>query len=206
MPRSAEDNQQIRDARREEILEAATQVFAERGFARTKISDIAAAAGVSHGLLYHYFDSKAGVFGAMVEAMIERIESKFDAPGDTAYERMVGSIDATRERMCGQDVEANRLVVHALMQGSVPEAIRVRVNQHLESLFERSVARMREAQADGDVDPSVSAEELTAALMMLMRGMALRAPGMPELPLPLPSTATILRLLRPLPADDRATD
>lgn len=44
--------------RRRSILEAATKVFADKGFHASRVSDIAREAGVAHGLVYHYFDSK----------------------------------------------------------------------------------------------------------------------------------------------------
>ena len=44
--------------RRGELLEAAVQVFARKGFHASRVSDIATEAGVAHGLLYHYFRSK----------------------------------------------------------------------------------------------------------------------------------------------------
>ena len=47
--------------KRERILNAAIGVFAERGFHDCRVSDIAKAAGVSHGLVYHYFESKDDV-------------------------------------------------------------------------------------------------------------------------------------------------
>jgi len=53
------------DARPAEILEAALTVFAARGFAAAKLEDVAAAAGVSKGTLYLYFDSKTALFEAM---------------------------------------------------------------------------------------------------------------------------------------------
>jgi TetR/AcrR family transcriptional regulator, fatty acid metabolism regulator protein len=40
------------------ILEAAVRVFARKGYHAARVGDIAAEAGVAHGLLYHYFDSK----------------------------------------------------------------------------------------------------------------------------------------------------
>jgi TetR/AcrR family fatty acid metabolism transcriptional regulator len=40
------------------ILDAAVRVFARKGFHACRVGDIAEEAGVSHGLLYHYFDSK----------------------------------------------------------------------------------------------------------------------------------------------------
>ena len=44
--------------RRRQILDAAVQVFAQQGFHACRVSDIAREAGVAHGLIYHYFDSK----------------------------------------------------------------------------------------------------------------------------------------------------
>lgn len=48
----------IRDERKKQIMRAAIKVFAENGIRLTKISMIAKEAGISHGLVYHYFASK----------------------------------------------------------------------------------------------------------------------------------------------------
>ncbi len=61
-PRSKEQNAAIKDERREQLLLAALKVFARRGLAATKIGDIAAAAGMSHGLVYHYFNAKDDIY------------------------------------------------------------------------------------------------------------------------------------------------
>ena len=65
-PRSEEQNTLLKDERREQILSAALKVFALRGFSATKISDIVAEGGISHGLLYHYFSSKEEIFFELV--------------------------------------------------------------------------------------------------------------------------------------------
>jgi TolC family type I secretion outer membrane protein len=56
-----------RDDRREQILEAAMHLFAEKGFDRTTVDDIADACGVAPGLIYHYFDSKASLLRAILQ-------------------------------------------------------------------------------------------------------------------------------------------
>ncbi len=61
-PRNEEQNAAIRDERKEQILSAALRLFAKRGFAATKISDVVKKAGMSHGLVYHYFGSKEEIF------------------------------------------------------------------------------------------------------------------------------------------------
>lgn len=67
-PRSKEANQQVLDRRRNQILGAALKVFAQRGFAATKISNIASEAGLSHGLMYHYFKTKDDIFIELVRS------------------------------------------------------------------------------------------------------------------------------------------
>ena len=47
--------------RRRDLLDAATRVFARKGFHASRVGDIAEEAGVAHGLLYHYFRSKEEV-------------------------------------------------------------------------------------------------------------------------------------------------
>jgi len=57
-PRSPEQFESIRQERKQEIIEAATKLFAHKGFASTSISDIAKEVGMSKGLFYNYFESK----------------------------------------------------------------------------------------------------------------------------------------------------
>jgi AcrR family transcriptional regulator len=58
-----------RAARREEILAAAVRVFARRGFAASRIEDVAAEAGVGKGSVYLYFDSRDALLDAALAAL-----------------------------------------------------------------------------------------------------------------------------------------
>src|SRR3954449_4193797 len=60
-----------RDAR-EALLEAALQVFAERGYRDSSVDDIAERAGYSKGAMYWHFSSKDDLFFALIEERIER--------------------------------------------------------------------------------------------------------------------------------------
>jgi AcrR family transcriptional regulator len=60
----AERTQAVEDKRRH-LLDAAVRVFARKGFHATRVGDIAEEAGVAHGLLYHYFESKDQVLEAV---------------------------------------------------------------------------------------------------------------------------------------------
>jgi AcrR family transcriptional regulator len=57
-------------ARPEEVLDAALDLFARKGFAATRMDDIAKAAGLSKAAIYLYFPSKEDVFKALVETRI----------------------------------------------------------------------------------------------------------------------------------------
>src|SRR5450432_3260015 len=53
--------EQFIQARRDQILDAATKVFAEKGFHRATIRDVAGAAGIADGTIYNYFDNKTAL-------------------------------------------------------------------------------------------------------------------------------------------------
>lgn len=66
----ASSRQRRKDARPAELLDAALDVFVERGFTAARLEEIAERAGVSKGTLYLYFDSKEALFKAVIEAGI----------------------------------------------------------------------------------------------------------------------------------------
>ncbi|WP_458127078.1 TetR/AcrR family transcriptional regulator [Paenibacillus sp. Z3-2] len=82
-----EQSKHIREARKNQILKAALRVFAEYGIEGTKMSMIAKAADLSHGLMYHYFASKEelltkSLLWAMegAEHLIEEVRSSSAKP------------------------------------------------------------------------------------------------------------------------------
>ncbi len=54
--------------RREQIIDAAMRVFAQKGYSNTTNKDIAREAGITTGLIYYYFESKEALLKAMLEA------------------------------------------------------------------------------------------------------------------------------------------
>ena len=55
------------EQRRNQLIDTALDLFSERGVEATRVSDIAQAAGVAQGLLYHYFPSKDALLAAIIE-------------------------------------------------------------------------------------------------------------------------------------------
>ena len=58
--------QEQRERRREEILRAALRLFVRKGYAGTKVGDIAEAVGMSTGLMFHYFESKEALYEELI--------------------------------------------------------------------------------------------------------------------------------------------
>lgn len=56
-----------KEKRRQEILEAGLDLFIRKGYAATKIADIAGQVGMSTGLLFHYFDSKEKLYETLIQ-------------------------------------------------------------------------------------------------------------------------------------------
>ena len=88
-----------KDARPEEILAAALESFAERGFAATRLEDVAARAGISKGTLYLYFKSKEELFKAVVRetllpnlARIEALVETFEGASPLLLEQLLLTI------------------------------------------------------------------------------------------------------------------
>ena len=68
------------DTRRDQILDAANALFAERGYDEVLIEDIARAAGVTRGLVHHYFGGRKDVYVALLERLGGVREETLRAP------------------------------------------------------------------------------------------------------------------------------
>jgi AcrR family transcriptional regulator len=72
------------DARRQQLLTAATAVFAKRGYRASGITEIVSTAGVARGTFYLYFESKAQVFLAIADDFYDRLELAIEQGGALA--------------------------------------------------------------------------------------------------------------------------
>jgi AcrR family transcriptional regulator len=113
------------EERRLQILETALAVFASNGFKGTSIKDMAAAAGISQGLMYHYFTSKEDLLEATVEyhSFIPQLRQILIEAGERPVDEVFNNIasgflemldnKAMLIRIFLQEVETNTLVKNA---------------------------------------------------------------------------------------------
>jgi TetR/AcrR family transcriptional repressor of nem operon len=84
------------DNNRARIIEAADQLFYERGYNQTSFSDIADITGIPRGNFYYYFKTKDDILAAVVEARIRHYEEALyecDNASDSTRERLLAFID-----------------------------------------------------------------------------------------------------------------
>ena len=157
------------------LLQAAKEVFEEKGFLDVRVADIAARAGVSHGLFYHYFDSKQEIFRELAAAVDERLADTMDVVLDrstaaTPCERLQAAIRLHFEKYR----------VEARMMGVIEEvsryddAVRAARDARQRVEKERLVAAVRQWQQRGLADPRLDPEVAAVLIGSLTWGFAER--------------------------------
>jgi len=165
----AEETPSLRERRaqltRDEILGAARRLFAERGYARTSVRDIAKAAGVSAQTVYDSVGSK--------QALVSSLNDLIDAEaGIAAIARAAaesadpGEVAATNARITRSILEHCGDIIHALVTGAAAEPELAAVlaegqRRHVEGSG-RVVALLRGLDAPGHIDPDAAVETLAA--------------------------------------------
>ncbi|MFI7665715.1 TetR/AcrR family transcriptional regulator [Nocardia sp. NPDC049526] len=74
---------------RQRLLDAAVRLFAERGYDEVAVADIAEAAGVAHGLLYHHFGNKREIYLAVMRQTAEELNASLVLRPDLPPQRQI---------------------------------------------------------------------------------------------------------------------
>jgi AcrR family transcriptional regulator len=180
MPRTEETNQQIRDAQRANILEAAWKVFAQKGRAMT-MADVALAAQVSYGLTYRYFDSKEAILQALVEqilhsgiAAIQRFAALPGPPGER-LDRLISRLVQTRR----DHPEFAQVHYQVLSDAATPPDLREQVKRYGQAFHDLLRRLIVEGQAEGSVR-AADPDQLVTAVMAALDGLTRLALTDPE--------------------------
>lgn len=79
MKEAGVETEKDKPGRREELLQAALDLFSEHGFKGTSIRDIAKSLGVSVSVIYHYFQNKEGLWSELLEYSVKALPKKLEA-------------------------------------------------------------------------------------------------------------------------------
>lgn len=171
-------DEKTREARRAQVLDAAKTVFLRYGFARTRMQDLAAAAGLSRPNLYTVFSSKAAVFDALVVHFADTLEGAFsDALGSAA--EPWAAIEAAFIVWCGALLdEGHTHLPELLMRGKAhPRLIAV-----LAAVEQALAAHLEAAEAAGELALAalgLSGAQAASLCMATAEGIKLRAEDAP---------------------------
>ena len=113
------------DERPRELLEAALTVFSQRGYRNTRLDDVADAAGVTKGAIYHYFDTKEELLLSVIEhyqalafGRAEEVLSNRKLSASARIEQLV-------KRIFSRTEERKRHLLALLIRGIAHEVPRV---------------------------------------------------------------------------------
>ena len=163
-----------KEARPEEITAAALELFVERGFAATRLEDVAARAGVSKGTVYLYFANKEELFKAVVR---EGLVSPIAEMRDVVEQFPGGSFELLRMMVRGwwEKVGATRMssIPKLLLgeSGNFPELVRFYLAEVVEPGHAVLTAIVKRGIARGEfrnTDPDQAALLLVAPMLQLM--------------------------------------
>jgi AcrR family transcriptional regulator len=162
-----------KSARPSELVAAALELFVEKGYAGTRLEDVASLAGVSKGTLYLYFENKEDLFKAVVrDNVVARISEsagevvRFE--GTSA--EMLRYLIASWWHECGDSRAGGLGKLVMAESGNFPEIARFFLEEVIEpwhELLATAVRRGVERREFRRVDPAMFVRVITAPLVML---------------------------------------
>ena len=175
-PRTIQQNKQIKDETREKIISAALHIFAHRGYAATRISDITKAAGISHGLLYYYFKSKEEIFIEIVDIAMTAASGALRSADNLDFPAMQKIEWITREILKYISTDSDSayyflIMVQASVTESLPEAV-MTIIKPPSVPYQVMQQIIVQGQQEGDIIEG-NAEEMNLAYWAAIQGLAI---------------------------------
>jgi AcrR family transcriptional regulator len=144
------------DARPQELLDAALGVFVERGYAATRLDEVARRAGVAKATLYRYYDNKLELFKAVVRNALvvgfDELGGPPSAAPRSARERLVRLLGAFMTRVAGTPLAGIPKLVIA-EAGNFPEVARFYHDEVIERARTLVMRTLADGAANGEFRP-----------------------------------------------------
>lgn len=153
---------------REQILSAATRLFAARGFDGASLQEIAAAVGIRKPSLLYHFNSKAELRQAVLEEMLGHWNQAMPAllaaasSGEGQFENVVGELVA----FFTVDPDRARLLVREVLDR--PQEVQRLLDTHIRPWVELVVGHIRRGQERGHLRPSTDPEAYVVHVINLV--------------------------------------
>lgn len=148
----------VPESTRSRLVEAASELFAERGYERTSTQDIARRAGLTTGAIYSNFRGKRELLMAAISQPAEALRSQV---GDArkAGASALDLIRAGSHRLVSHRGRRQRsILVNALVLASRDAIVGQKLRQGLTRTFRDFATLVREGQTEGSIDPVVDVD------------------------------------------------
>ncbi len=177
MARNQATNQKQKDERREQILTSALLLFSTKGLAATKVTDIATAAGMSQGLMYHYFDSKETIFIELIRSAFARLNSACYIleemalpPAEKIKLAIGGLLQGINDN--ADHARYHLLIAQATASDAIPAAAKAIIQSENQIPYEVIARIMAAGQVEGSIRQHDSAE-LALIFWSTIKGLAI---------------------------------
>jgi AcrR family transcriptional regulator len=160
---------------RQHLLKAAVKVFSEKGYAATRLSDIAEEANVTRGAIYWHFENKRNLFVALFK---ERVSPVFNLIDQTLSEDLTPLAKIKKviavffEKMgCDQELKTNQRleIMEMKLRGDFPEIndyMKANAEEFNKMLLKIIIAGME----SGEIRTNISPQSITSAIGTLFLG------------------------------------
>ena len=160
-------------ARRQEILDAAIEVFAQRGADRTSLRAIAQEVGVTHAALIHHFGTLERLLVEVYEESERRLERDARARGDIPPVEMM-RVSAERNRGVPGLVQLYTALVASALEEGHPVATMFAARRFAR-LRAALAEQIKSRQADGRIRPDLDADHVAALIIAASDGLQTQA-------------------------------
>lgn len=166
-PRTAQQNKEIRQQTREQIIDAAFELFANEGYSKTSISAVAKKAGISKGLIYHYFNSKQSILEAIFDQLVALGDQMMNFPdGYSPAKKIKQTLEQTFQ-FIEKETGMGRLMISLALQPDVFDSLKPK----LDKVQERQILMFKEIMWDlGRSEPELEAYQLGAMMDGILMG------------------------------------
>ncbi len=167
------DFQELNEERREQIIVAALAVFAEKGYEQASTNVICKEAGVSKGLLFHYFENKKGLYLYILDRCITKYKQIIDRLLPKFSEDIVERIFQIMEmkiRIFAEDPMAYSIVINAFID--FPLDIREEIEARNNSMYEQYLPQLF-AEVDYSVlKPGIDTQKTLELINLVTEGIS----------------------------------
>jgi AcrR family transcriptional regulator len=150
--------------RKRQLLDAAARLFADQGYAATRVADIADTAGVAKGLFYWYFENKEALFRELAADIRHQLRRTQRAAIDRSAPALVRIIQGTVATVKFMDEHSQFFSLLEIEGRSVADELRRGTEQHLRDVKTLIVEGQKDGTVSGEDEPELMALAVVGAV------------------------------------------